>query len=125
MLTWHYYAAAAAFVVLTLLLARAQRQPEDKEGYVYFIGGRASGPIKIGVTTASPEERMKDLQTGSAVRLHLHGAFIAVEDLYDTEGRIHNALADYHVGGEWYAREPSLTLMRELLNQSRQTYTVQ
>ena len=115
MLGGEWYAAAVAFIILVAWLMHHNRQNVDNEGYVYFIGGRTAGPIKIGVTRASPEERLKDLQTGNAVRLKVHAAFLAVEDLYEVEGRIHNALAEYHVGGEWYEREPSLALMREMM----------
>lgn len=117
MLGWEFYAAAVVFVIVTIAIARHSRRSEENEGYVYFIGGRTSGPIKIGVTRNDPHERLKDLQTGNAVRLKVHAAFLAVEDLYETEGLIHNALADYHVGGEWYEREPSLVLMREMMRE--------
>lgn len=119
MLGTEAYVGAVLFLVLVAwLLVNGNRQA-DNEGYVYFIGGRAAGPIKIGITRSSPEDRLKDLQTGNAVPLKVHASFVVTGDPYEVEGRIHNALSAYHVGGEWYEREPSLLLMKEMMASDR------
>jgi len=81
-------------------------------GWLYFIGN-GRGPIKVGITRSSPEERCADLQTGNPTRLQVLYA-VAVQDLEAAEGEAHNLLAEHHVGGEWYKREPTLALMHVL-----------
>lgn len=81
-------------------------------GWLYFIGN-GEGPIKVGITRGDPKERLKDLQTGNPVRLRVLDAF-SVVDPEGTEQRMHNALRDFHVGGEWYDRDAVLHLLDEL-----------
>jgi hypothetical protein len=88
---------------------RASARSKREIGWLYFIGN-GRGPIKVGITRDSPEERCADLQTGNPTPLRVLYA-IAVQDLEAAEGEAHNLLADHHVGGEWYQREATLGLM--------------
>lgn len=70
------------------------------EGYVYFVEAMEGvGRIKIGFTSRNPFSRMEELQTGSPVRLRLHGI---IGGSFETEAAIHRALHDCRLHGEWF-----------------------
>ena len=74
---------------------RANRQ---HAGYVYFIQAGDGGPIKIGSAT-DVEQRMSDLQVGSAQELRL---LAKVPGGYRREGELHDFLSKHHIRGEWF-----------------------
>ncbi len=67
-------------------------------GFVYFIQAGDAGLIKIG-WALEPEQRRKELQTGSADRLRLIGAF---EGDRLVEQGIHRRLKHLRSHGEWF-----------------------
>lgn len=67
--------------------------------YVYFIQRGDNGPIKIG-RTGNIENRLAQLQTGSAETLRLLGSFAEVQGV--TEKKFHLLLGKYRLEGEWF-----------------------
>lgn len=70
-------------------------------GVIYFITDHKEHPtmVKIGFTRNRPEARLKALQTGSPVSLHLMGWIPAPTE---AEREIHDVLRDYRTHGEWF-----------------------
>jgi len=74
---------------------------------VYFArAADGSGPIKIG-SASDVERRLRELQTGSPVRLHLVG--VVARGGAQLELGLHRRFADLRQHGEWYA--PSRDLL--------------
>jgi hypothetical protein len=65
---------------------------------VYVL--ECGGFLKVGHSSKSVEARMSELQIGNPKRLRV---VAVVEGGPALERRLHNELADYHVGGEWFA----------------------
>jgi len=60
---------------------------------------------KVGVTSRSPEERIKGLQTGNPHRiesLYCSDLVLTPQQAYRTEKAIHERLARYRACGEWF-----------------------
>lgn len=91
---------------------------QDDPAWLYFIGA-ATGPIKVGITRTSPEERCRQLQTGHPARLKVYEA-ILVTDPHQAEGSAHNALAEYQHVGEWYEREYALSFAEAVKREMNQ-----
>ena len=72
--------------------------------FVYFIGGIARGPIKIG-TSACPELRLKTLQTGYPYRLAVLASFAGGEE---EEEATHQLLVEHKLEGEWFRRSAEI-----------------
>jgi hypothetical protein len=72
---------------------------------VYFIQGKTTGNIKIGVAN-DPEARLRDLQIGSSEDLTLLGCLVGSEDL---EAALHSQFNEYHIRGEWFRPGRRLT----------------
>lgn len=70
-------------------------------GYVYLIHCVGFPFYKIGVTTRTPQSRLRALQTGLPFDLELEFA-IQVPDIYREEAELHEAYKDNHVRGEWF-----------------------
>ena len=68
--------------------------------FVYAIREVNTGNIKIGIS-ASPESRLKQLQTGNSSELELV-TFIEAKDRFKTEKELHLLNADKHIRGEWF-----------------------
>lgn len=77
---------------------------EEKGGkvlrHVYLIAANEAGPCKIGVA-GKPDARLRDLQTGNAQKLALHGSF-PCEDAEALERAVHARLAPANMTGEWF-----------------------
>lgn len=71
---------------------------------VYFIQGVDGGPIKIGVSI-DVIARLRDLQTGSPVRLRLIGVRNGDQA---TEADLHIRLSQHRLYGEWFADVPDV-----------------
>jgi hypothetical protein len=84
-------------------LNQARKQIEKKatnnNSYVYFIGNKKEGIVKIGHTTRNPEKRLADLQTYSPFKLFLLGFAIAK---IDAEKKYHRKFNKYRKHGEWF-----------------------
>ena len=74
------------------------------KGYVYIVCWSASGPIKIGWSTA-PRQRLAGLQTSMPYKLHF-GGVVRVVHAKKLESGAHSALADKRLQGEWFGVEP-------------------
>lgn len=68
--------------------------------YVYFIRAEDSH-VKIGKTTVSPEQRLKQLQTGSAAKLELEGV-IETSNSNLLESELHSKYSNRRVRNEWF-----------------------
>jgi len=74
-------------------------------GWTYFIGGDA-GCIKIGWTGGvSADQRCKELQTGSPIRLRV---LAFVRGGMDIERAYHARFKDARSHGEWFERVPEI-----------------
>ena len=71
-------------------------------GFIYSMAYSIDeGPFKVG-RAIDPEKRRFDLQTGSPDRLWLVETW-PTRDMNAAETRIHSALSEYRVSGEWFA----------------------
>ncbi|TPN34778.1 GIY-YIG nuclease family protein [Mesorhizobium sp. B1-1-6] len=71
-------------------------------GVVYIIAHDLCGPVKIGKSTFLGT-RLDGLQTGNPNKLHVFAAFLALGSAHIMEARIHAALRDVRLNGEWFA----------------------
>lgn len=72
------------------------------KGFVYFIANAESGPVKIGYSL-DPDKRLKQVQSGSHLRLTVLDRFRASED---AERLLHRLFRPTRLAGEWFeARE--------------------
>lgn len=70
------------------------------EQSIYIIGTSRDGPLKIGIA-ANPWNRLRELQTGSAVPLRLFWSYACWRPA-DREALIHRILGRYRLTGEWF-----------------------
>lgn len=75
------------------------------EPSVYFIQQTDTGHIKIGHTEGSPDQRLKQLQTGHSTTLKLIGT---VTGSRTDEAAWHRRFKDLRMEGEWFKAEPML-----------------
>ena len=66
---------------------------------IYFIKDTVSQEIKIGYSKRSPEQRLRDLQTGNPHKLLLLGS---ISGRRDDEGCFHSRFAKHQLEGEWF-----------------------
>ena len=69
--------------------------------YIYIIGGDVS-PYKVGISK-NPNQRLKNLQTGHAVKLKIHA--LKETDAVKTkmlETIIHHNIKHHRTNGEWF-----------------------
>lgn len=71
----------------------------SRPGFVYVALARAAGAFKVGFAERDPEQRVRDLTTGSPEPLEFVEAIEAEKSL---ESTIHAALRAYAVHGEWF-----------------------
>ena len=75
---------------------------------VYLIEAEGLGYIKIGLAE-NPSFRLKQLQTGSPVKLRLRASIPCdVKDAQAYERGLHKQLKEYHVLGEWFLADAPL-----------------
>ena len=82
--------------------ARPFKCPENH--LVYFVGG-VDGPIKIGWTQQPIKARLKCIQNGSPVKLHVLATQRAPRA---REGFYHRHFAAHRLHGEWFTRHPDI-----------------
>lgn len=89
------------------------KRPAPPAGHiVYFVGGE-QGPVKIGFTQQPIKERLKCIQNGSPVKLHV----LAIQPARrQREGWYHRQFAAYRLHGEWFERAPEILAEIERLN---------
>lgn len=96
---------AAAAVELTAALYLLRPPPPAPEGHiVYFVGGE-TGPVKIGFTQQPIKERLKCIQNGSPVKLHV---LALRKDGRAREAVYHRQFAAHRLHGEWFERCPEI-----------------
>jgi superfamily II DNA or RNA helicase len=70
--------------------------------YLYIIAADAAGPVKLGLS-ATPERRLKQLQTGHPQVLRLfHKEMVSDDLVYFLEHNLHNDLRHLRLKGEWF-----------------------
>jgi len=69
---------------------------------IYFIGQDWDHPVKIGIAK-NPKSRLGQLQTGNPSRLKILDTYEpkGVDDC-DVEKRMHKAIKEYRLTGEWF-----------------------
>lgn len=92
-------AVVLLLVVLVVLVVR-RRVRGRGAGWVYAIG--CGEHIKIGLTTSTPQHRLKQLQTGQPEVLELLCAW-RTGDPPALEAAMHHELRDRHYRGEWFS----------------------
>lgn len=83
--------------------------PDSECTNIYFIRA-ADGPVKIG-HAYNIAKRMRDLQIASPGRLSVLAYFVAPALM---ERRLHKALADRRIGGEWFEFCPEIEILCRL-----------
>jgi len=88
----------------------------NKSGYVYVIGTRSDGAVKIGISV-NPANRIKKIRVQyPSERLQVVGQ-VWVEDMGAAEAIAHRTLAGKKVAGEWFAiGDNPLQTIREILD---------
>lgn len=79
---------------------KPQKERTIKAGYIYIAKCLITGLFKIGRTTKTPQERIKQLRFTNPT-LTLFKSY-PVKDI-KIEQEIHYVLADYSMGGEWFS----------------------
>ena len=70
--------------------------------YLYAIQDSTSGYVKLGYS-ANPEQRLRELQTGSSAALCIiHTARIREDRARPVEQQLHRELKHLQVRGEWF-----------------------
>ena len=78
--------------------------------YVYLIGNKALGHVKIG-TSADPESRMAELQPGSSVKLKI---LAKIPGDRRKEWNLHIAFREWRLCGEWFeVTDSNLEMFKE------------
>ena len=79
-------------------------------GVIYVIaGGKDYYRVKIGFTSRSPEDRMRDLRTANPEKLRMLGKIRSVRMMEaDIHRELRYAPGVRNVGGEWYEDCPEL-----------------
>lgn len=93
-----YFHRKEAFRKLGVKYGGDPPSKKNMNGYVYFIMNNLSGLIKIGWST-DPYNRLKFLQTCSAGKLILLGAF---EGTIKNEKQHHKLMKEKNIYGEWF-----------------------
>ena len=95
-----------------------------KEGFVYLIRGPKNGSeqlYKIG-QTSNMQNRMRNLQTGSPIKLEIV-KFIQTEDALTIERKLHDAFRETRIRGEWFAlKKGQVRAVKKLLHKNRKRH---
>lgn len=70
-------------------------------GNLYVIRATDTGYYKIGVTSRSVEDRLKELQTGNHVRLEVVRCY-EFGNVEKVEKKLHEHFLDRRISGEWF-----------------------
>jgi len=85
--------------MLNTKLVRLQTNPLP--GYIYLISAVGTNKFKIGKTVAGVIERLKNLQTGSPLKLrYVYHAYVANVNFYEME--LHQIFRNKREIGEWF-----------------------
>lgn len=91
-------------------------EPGLKKTWIYAIGVATTpkGPVKIGRTTKTVEQRLRDIQRGGTLIVPKNINREALRVLYATatepwiESRLHQHFNRFHLCGEWFALNPAV-----------------
>lgn len=72
---------------------------------IYFAQAGEDGPIKIGLTKGSAQDRLRNLQTGSASPLRILGV---CDGDAARESSLHDEFRAFRIRGEWFRSDPIL-----------------
>lgn len=95
--------------------------PKIISGFLYFIGEMDTTKVKIGVTSKTVIERIKELNTGNSGELIEIATFRTI-DMYMAEKVVHEQLSEYRYKGEWFNLSPEI--LRYVLNDLRSRYDI-
>jgi len=73
------------------------------QSWTYFVQAENGGPIKIGITSTNPSQRLAGLQTGSPLLLQFVGLING-----DCEKKLHDQFRSARLHGEWFEPVPEL-----------------
>ncbi|TWP37958.1 GIY-YIG nuclease family protein [Leekyejoonella antrihumi] len=74
---------------------------------LYLMQSGSAGPVKVGIA-ADVEQRRRQLQTGSAERIHVRRVIPSASDY---ERPLHAQFARHRMSGEWFAVEALPTIL--------------
>lgn len=95
---------ALFFLVLAMIFSSAidrvvTDEPPKRSGFVYLL--KAGEYYKIGMTTGTVENRLRQLQTGSPQKIKVIHTF-NVDDPNKLESDLHRKYASKRITGEWF-----------------------
>jgi hypothetical protein len=93
--------------------SRSRSTRMREKGWVYFIGSRGTGAVKIGFSRHHPGSRLRALQTGNSADLYL-AAFFAGDQAKERE--LHERFGEFHLRGEWFRHDGQLRDFISLLS---------
>lgn len=93
----------------------ARQALRAEKGGLYFIRQCSGGPVKIGIAD-NFKRRLNALQSGHHEKLVI---VATIADRTDLERRLHFALRQYRVRGEWFKWEPEVELVCALAREGR------
>lgn len=101
-------------------IRKEPEKPDDsyKGKYVYFIGNRESGIIKIGFSK-NPWARIVEFQVSSHEKLAILATF---RSSAASEADLHVLFSAYHKNGEWFELPPDLMAVVREANTAKATY---
>lgn len=73
---------------------------KSKTGIVYIL--KAGDVFKIGVTSGSLSNRIKELQTGNPYKIVVYEHSDEIEDYYKLESKLHEMFSHCKLNGEWF-----------------------
>ena len=80
------------------------------KGFVYLIGCNQAGLYKVGRTKNKVEKRLKQLQTGCGMELHIVEFFETEHSPY-IENMIHKDFSEFNTINEWFELDQSQVKM--------------
>ncbi|MBW4666517.1 MAG: GIY-YIG nuclease family protein [Cyanomargarita calcarea GSE-NOS-MK-12-04C] len=73
-----------------------------QSGYIYLINAQGTDRYKIGLTTRTPEARLKELNGKQSPFPLLLKYSVKVSDVHSSETAIHQDCKRYHYHNEWF-----------------------
>ena len=94
----------------------------DHTGLVYFIGNIKERIVKIGITTTSLKQRLREISTGNPYPLTVLGCIPCYgEHPREAEKKLHKAFSKYGKNGEWFDLSDSLAYLIWEVNDNPET----
>lgn len=93
--------------------ALLRKRSRHADGVIYFIQEGEDGPVKIGWTSMSPEQRLYSMQTGNPRDLRV---IAWAPGSQDYEKKFHEQLGFARIRGEWFHPHPAVLFAAKELN---------